>query len=624
MALQAQGLGAWPWIDPVSVCRDKETGGPCPEAADVSILHCVKASATASTERVGGLWAFGRGGRVSSHSGAFRVEHGGPRREWTRAVHVCLRPRWRMATERRRRRTLRRANWRANWGWPSEGRLTAVGRLGRREGRGGAGENLALFGGAEERKVFEGESTSDVGRDDWSEGTEGDASTAAVPTNLSVLVVEDDPTCAKLCERMMQIVGYKVTVCGNGKAALELLRGREASKEGSFDLVLTDVHMPHNDGFKVLELAGLEMDLPVVMMSVDGDVPVVRRGVEHGAVDYLIKPIRIEGLKNLWQHVVRRRRLNSREDSGSDQKGALRVDANGPGGTRDNTTVGGVSRKRTGSAEVAGTDQGSVKKARVVWTVDLHKKFVDSVNQLGIEKAVPTTILELMGVSNITRENVASHLQKYRLYIKRLSSVQNAAPRPVVPLQGYGMFGMAPGAHCPPHRAVGMPGVNPAKVHHYGQAFGGDGAGPWRMQATLGSPAYLLDVAPHPAAPFHVGASHGVGDYHAVYPQGMHPTRDSSREFQGRPKSAEPSVAWPGAAFAASGQPLLEPQGNATTVRSLSLSAVPARNGPPSPPDLYAQRGLVSQDPGLGAEPYGGDGGDYEGDEDLLQLFLKT
>ena len=91
------------------------------------------------------------------------------------------------------------------------------------------------------------------------------------------------------------------------------------------------------DGFKLLETVGLELDLPVIsewfksmidflamhitlasksaisgtgaaVMSSNGDTPVVLRGVTHGAVDFLIKPVRIEELRNVWQHVVRRRR----------------------------------------------------------------------------------------------------------------------------------------------------------------------------------------------------------------------------------------------------------------------------------------------------------------------------
>jgi YesN/AraC family two-component response regulator len=47
----------------------------------------------------------------------------------------------------------------------------------------------------------------------------------------------------------------------DGRTALKLLREKG---EDHFDLVITDVHMPDMDGFQLLELIGLEMDLPVI------------------------------------------------------------------------------------------------------------------------------------------------------------------------------------------------------------------------------------------------------------------------------------------------------------------------------------------------------------------------
>ncbi|KAJ7980823.1 transcription factor PCL1-like [Quillaja saponaria] len=61
----------------------------------------------------------------------------------------------------------------------------------------------------------------------------------------------------------------------------------------------------------------------------------------------------------------------------------------------------------------------TLKRPRLVWTPQLHKRFVDVVSHLGIKNAVPKTIMQLMNVEGLTRENVASHLQKYRLYLKR-------------------------------------------------------------------------------------------------------------------------------------------------------------------------------------------------------------
>lgn len=94
---------------------------------------------------------------------------------------------------------------------------------------------------------------------------------------------------------------------------------------------------------------------------------------------------------------------------------------------------GGGGGGGLGSDEPART----LKRPRLVWTPQLHKRFVDAVAHLGIKNAVPKTIMQLMSVDGLTRENVASHLQKYRLYLRRMSSngsaVGNNSPGGVDP-----------------------------------------------------------------------------------------------------------------------------------------------------------------------------------------------
>ena len=70
----------------------------------------------------------------------------------------------------------------------------------------------------------------------------------------------------------------------------------------------------------------------------------------------------------------------------------------------------------------------TLKRPRLVWTPQLHKRFVDVVGHLGIKNAVPKTIMQLMNVEGLTRENVASHLQKYRLYLKRMQGLSPEGP----------------------------------------------------------------------------------------------------------------------------------------------------------------------------------------------------
>ena len=61
----------------------------------------------------------------------------------------------------------------------------------------------------------------------------------------------------------------------------------------------------------------------------------------------------------------------------------------------------------------------TVKRSRLVWTSDLHKKFLDAVERCGgIDQALPKAIMNDMKVAGLTRENVSSHLQKYRIRMK--------------------------------------------------------------------------------------------------------------------------------------------------------------------------------------------------------------
>ena len=83
------------------------------------------------------------------------------------------------------------------------------------------------------------------------------------PKGLRVLLVDDDPVCLRTVQQMLETCEYKVSTVTSGQEAVRAL-GQNA---GSFDMVLSDVHMPDMDGFKLLEVAGLEMDVPVIMMS---------------------------------------------------------------------------------------------------------------------------------------------------------------------------------------------------------------------------------------------------------------------------------------------------------------------------------------------------------------------
>ncbi|KAJ7944392.1 Myb-like transcription factor family protein [Quillaja saponaria] len=65
--------------------------------------------------------------------------------------------------------------------------------------------------------------------------------------------------------------------------------------------------------------------------------------------------------------------------------------------------------------------QQNSRKQRRCWSPELHRRFVDALQQLGgVQVATPKQIRELMQVGGLTNDEVKSHLQKYRLHVRRL------------------------------------------------------------------------------------------------------------------------------------------------------------------------------------------------------------
>lgn len=134
------------------------------------------------------------------------------------------------------------------------------------------------------------------------------------------------------------------------------------------------------------------------MLSAHSDTKLVMKGVRHGAVDYLLKPVRIEELKNIWQHVIRRKSSDGKDQNkASNEERAPNVSGGGSQGiisenSADQNRKLGKKRKdqneeedEDGDGNGEDDDPSSQKKPRVVWSVELHKKFVAAVNQLGLD-----------------------------------------------------------------------------------------------------------------------------------------------------------------------------------------------------------------------------------------------
>ncbi|KAL6215967.1 hypothetical protein ACLB2K_015393 [Fragaria x ananassa] len=106
-------------------------------------------------------------------------------------------------------------------------------------------------------------------------------------------------------KRIQVLMDFTVTSSSHPDSALRTL----IKSKDKFDLVMTAVDMSHIDGFRFLKLVhSVDKDLPVILSSASEDTQLVMKGISNGACDHLLKPVRVEQLKIIWQHVFRIRR----------------------------------------------------------------------------------------------------------------------------------------------------------------------------------------------------------------------------------------------------------------------------------------------------------------------------
>ncbi|HTM46289.1 MAG TPA: protein kinase [Polyangiaceae bacterium] len=102
-----------------------------------------------------------------------------------------------------------------------------------------------------------------------------------------VLIIDDQVEVRRVFATVLsRLGGYVVTEAGDARSAIELV------KQGQFDLVLSDVHMPDMNGLGLLRaLHEHDPDLPVLLISGKPDLTTAVKAVEYRAFEYLMKPI---------------------------------------------------------------------------------------------------------------------------------------------------------------------------------------------------------------------------------------------------------------------------------------------------------------------------------------------
>ncbi|KQK02137.1 two-component response regulator ORR3 [Brachypodium distachyon] len=114
---------------------------------------------------------------------------------------------------------------------------------------------------------------------------------------LHVLAVDDSLVDRAIISRLLRSSKYQVTTVDSGKRALEVL-----SLEREVHMIITDYCMPEMTGYELLkrvkETAELR-EIPVVIMSSENSPARIRRCLEEGAEEFLIKPVRPSDVSRL-------------------------------------------------------------------------------------------------------------------------------------------------------------------------------------------------------------------------------------------------------------------------------------------------------------------------------------
>src|SRR5262245_19883451 len=107
----------------------------------------------------------------------------------------------------------------------------------------------------------------------------------------TVLLVDDDEAMCQMLASWLTKHGFEACFRVNGVEAIDLLGSREV------DVVITDINMEQLNGLELCErVAGMQPDVPVVVITAFGSLESAIGAIRAGAYDYLTKPFEMEEL----------------------------------------------------------------------------------------------------------------------------------------------------------------------------------------------------------------------------------------------------------------------------------------------------------------------------------------
>ena len=121
---------------------------------------------------------------------------------------------------------------------------------------------------------------------------------------MKIVVIEDEAPIREGLEKIISKINNKYVVVGtavNGVDGLQMIRELEP------DLVLMDIHMPDMDGLTMLEkVRDLGISCKAIILSAYSEFTYAQKAINLGIEGYLLKPLRVQELATLLDHVEKK------------------------------------------------------------------------------------------------------------------------------------------------------------------------------------------------------------------------------------------------------------------------------------------------------------------------------
>jgi DNA-binding response OmpR family regulator len=124
----------------------------------------------------------------------------------------------------------------------------------------------------------------------------------------TILIVEDDHKTSSLVALYLEKEGFKTVIAEDGLAAIEIVKRQQP------DFVILDLMLPKIDGWEVCRHIRRSSDVPIIMLTAREDEVDRISGLTLGADDYVTKPFSPRELVARVKAILRRTRLQTRDE----------------------------------------------------------------------------------------------------------------------------------------------------------------------------------------------------------------------------------------------------------------------------------------------------------------------